>query len=41
VLTAHDLMLFTPDYDPWAGYEWPDRAGQLERALRKEKADSA
>ena len=20
------------DYDPWAGYEWPDRAGQLERA---------
>ncbi len=25
----------TPDYDPWAGYEWPDRAGQLERAPRK------
>jgi bifunctional non-homologous end joining protein LigD len=24
-----------PDYDPWAGYEWPDRAGQLERAPRK------
>ena len=23
------------DYDPWAGYEWPDRAGQLERAPRK------
>ena len=21
-----------PDYDPWAGYEWPDRSGQLERA---------
>ena len=20
-----------PDYDPWAEYEWPDRAGQLER----------
>ena len=19
-----------PDYDPWAGYEWPDRAGQVE-----------
>jgi hypothetical protein len=19
-----------PDYDPWAGYEWPDRSGQLE-----------
>ena len=27
-----------PDYDPWAGYEWPDRAGQLERAPRKRKA---
>jgi bifunctional non-homologous end joining protein LigD len=26
-----------PDYDPWAGYEWPDRAGQLERAPRKKK----
>jgi bifunctional non-homologous end joining protein LigD len=24
-----------PDYDPWAGYEWPDRSGQLERAPRK------
>jgi bifunctional non-homologous end joining protein LigD len=24
-----------PDYDPWAGYEWPDRAGQLQRAPRK------
>jgi bifunctional non-homologous end joining protein LigD len=23
------------DYDPWAGYEWPDRPGQLERAPRK------
>jgi DNA ligase D-like protein (predicted polymerase) len=23
------------DYDPWAGYEWPDRSGQLERAKRK------
>jgi bifunctional non-homologous end joining protein LigD len=22
------------DYDPWAGYEWPDRAGQSERAPR-------
>jgi bifunctional non-homologous end joining protein LigD len=30
-----------PDYDPWKGYEWPDRAGQLERAPRKKaKADS-
>ncbi len=26
-----------PDYDPWAGYEWPDRAGQLERTPRKRK----
>ena len=26
------------DYDPWAGYEWPDRAGWLERAPRKPKA---
>ena len=26
-----------PDYDPWAGYEWPDRAGQLERAPRKKR----
>jgi hypothetical protein len=24
-----------PDYDPWAGYEWPDRSGQLIRAPRK------
>jgi bifunctional non-homologous end joining protein LigD len=23
------------DYDPWAGYEWPDRSGQLVRAPRK------
>jgi DNA ligase D-like protein (predicted polymerase) len=28
-----------PDYDPWAGYEWPDRAGQLERAPRKKVAE--
>jgi hypothetical protein len=28
------------DYDPWAGYEWPDRAGQLERAPRKRKTDA-
>jgi bifunctional non-homologous end joining protein LigD len=27
-----------PDYDPWAGYEWPDRSGQLERAPRKKQA---
>lgn len=26
-----------PDYDPWAGYEFPDRSGQLERAPRKKK----
>jgi bifunctional non-homologous end joining protein LigD len=25
------------DYDPWAGYEWPDRSGQPERAPRKRK----
>ncbi len=24
-----------PDYDPWAGYEWPDRSGQPVRAQRK------
>ena len=29
------------DYDPWAGYEWPDRPGQLGRAPRKRKADRA
>ena len=23
------------DYDPWEGFEWPDRSGQLERAPRK------
>jgi DNA ligase D-like protein (predicted polymerase) len=27
-----------PDYDPWEGYEWPDRSGQLERAPRKPRA---
>jgi bifunctional non-homologous end joining protein LigD len=25
-----------PDYDPWAEYEWPDRAGQLERPKRRD-----
>ena len=24
-----------PDYDPWVEYEWPDRAGQAERAPRR------
>jgi len=24
-----------PDYDPWAGYEWPDRSGDLDRAPRR------
>ncbi len=24
-----------PDFDPWAGYEWPDRSGQQERAPRR------
>jgi bifunctional non-homologous end joining protein LigD len=23
------------DYDPWAGFEWPDRSGQAERAPRR------
>ena len=27
------------DYDPWAGYEWPDRSGQLVRAPRKKVAE--
>jgi hypothetical protein len=27
-----------PDYDPWEGFEWPDRSGQLERAPRKRRA---
>jgi DNA ligase D-like protein (predicted polymerase) len=26
-----------PDYDPWAGFEWPDQSGQAERAPRKKK----
>ncbi len=25
------------DYDPWAGYEWPDRSGQPVRAPRKKR----
>jgi bifunctional non-homologous end joining protein LigD len=29
-----------PDYDPWAGFEWPDRSGQLERAPRKKATTS-
>jgi len=27
------------DYDPWAGYEWPDRSGQLVRAPRKKAVE--
>jgi bifunctional non-homologous end joining protein LigD len=27
------------DYDPWAGYEWPDRSRQLVRAPRKKAAE--
>jgi len=23
------------DYDPWAGFEWPDRSGQLQRAPKR------
>jgi DNA ligase D-like protein (predicted polymerase) len=29
-----------PDYDPWQGYEWPDRSGQLERAPRRRAAET-
>jgi bifunctional non-homologous end joining protein LigD len=29
-----------PDYDPWAGYEWPDRSGQLERAPRRRASET-
>src|SRR2546430_441143 len=27
------------DYDPWAGYQGPDRSGQLERPKRRRPAD--
>jgi bifunctional non-homologous end joining protein LigD len=27
-----------PDFNPWEGYEWPDRSGHLERAPRKKTA---
>ena len=27
-----------PDYDPWQGYEWPDRSGQPQRAPRKKNS---
>ena len=37
--TAHYVKSLPPDYDPWAGYEWPDRAGQLERAHRKKPVE--
>jgi bifunctional non-homologous end joining protein LigD len=29
------------DYDPWAGYEGPDRSGQLERSKRKRPSSAA
>ena len=29
------------DYDPWAGYEGPDRSGQLHRPVRKSKTPAA
>ena len=29
-----------PDYDPWAEYEWPDRAGQLEAPRSAGRADA-
>ncbi len=28
-----------PDYDPWAGYDWPDRTGRLDRAPRGSTSD--
>jgi ABC-type cobalt transport system substrate-binding protein len=37
-IAAPYVVRLTPDYDPWAGYEWPDRSGQLERARRKNSA---
>jgi len=27
------------DYNPWAGYEWPDRSGQLVRAPRRKASE--
>ena len=27
------------DYDPWAGYAFPDKSGQLERAPRKQTSE--
>jgi len=30
-----------PDYDPWAEYAFPDRAGQLERAPRKPRSPAS
>ena len=35
-----DQEQLDPDYDPWAGYEWPDRSGQLERAPKKKSTAS-
>ena len=32
------LYSLTPDYDPWAGFEWPDRSGELKRAPRKKSS---
>ena len=29
-----------PDHDPWAGHEWPDGSGRLERAPRRSASDS-
>jgi hypothetical protein len=37
---THDIGLMALDYDPWAGYEWPDRAGQPERVPRKKVSES-
>ncbi len=29
-----------PDYDPWAGFEWPDHSGQAERGRRRSGDDT-
>ena len=34
----HYVDTLTPDYNPWAAYEWPDRSGQTDRAPRKKAA---
>lgn len=40
-IAAPYVVLMTPDYNLGAGYEWPDRSGQLVRAPRKKAAPGA